>query len=303
MQITYAEDHIGRGGTFAGYLDDEETRSWRIQTDSRLVTKKDIEQFGWSIGTLPRPFLDRYPGYGYLLCKSLEIRQQDDKGGMVWRATARYDSKPFTQEQKEQQTERNPLLRAAVYSTDFERSTRPVRLDQDKVDPHPDGKPVVNSAGDVFVDPVTRPLTRLRLKGRKNVPVDNVPTWILDLKDKINGAAITIFGLTFPEKTLLFIPGTISEPEEENEIPYRVMHWELEYREETWKEKRVDNGYNQLDIHGVKVPIEIDGARPAEPQLLQDGRMISQTDVAAGVYSELEWDTIETADFSILINP
>lgn len=300
MQIVeFREDHVGRGGVNNGYDDDQETRSWFIRTDDRRFSKKDIEAEKMGNG-LPQPFVDRYPGFDHLLCKSLEIRQQDDKGGMIWRATARYDSRPLTTEEKDKKDVPDPLQRAAVYSGGFERSQKTINEDLEE-------NPIVNKAGDVYLEPISKPRTNLRIKGRMNVPPNAIPDWFFDLKDKINEDEYERGGKTYAEKTLLFIPGDISEPMEQNGVQYIVIHWELEYREETWKEKRLNNGYNQLvyntatgqnDLH---VPIEIDGARPAEPQLLDlSGGMLTPQQVKDGVHYFLEWDTIETADFDVL---
>lgn len=295
--IECKEDHVGRGGTNAGFDNDQETRSWYIKTDDRQDSKPEIEAALLG-STLPRPFVDRYPGKPHCLCKALDIKQQDDKGGMVWRATAHYDSKPMTDEEREQKSgeQPDPLLRAAIYSVGFERDQKPVRYDQDQ-------KIIVNSAGDVFLDPVSRPRTRMRIKGRKNVPVNAIPNWFFDLQDCINDDEYEIVGRQFEKHTLLFIPGDISEPMEQNEVPYQVIHWELEYKPDGWQEKRIDNGYNQLaynpetGANDLKVPIEIDGARPAEPQLLRNGVMIPREEVADGAYEELEFDTIPEGDF------
>jgi hypothetical protein len=299
MAIEFNEDHVGRGGVNAGADDNSDTRSWWVKTDDRQVVKTEIEQAGWSSGTLPRPLLDSYPGNPFMICKSLETRQQDDKGPFIWRCTARYDTKPIGKEQKEKQEQPDPLLRSAVYSGGFERDQKTKVEDVE-------GNVIKNSAGDPFLEPVLVPRTRMRIKGRMNVPPDAIPSWFFELKDKTNENTYVRGGYTFPEQTLLFIPGEISEPDIENGVEYITIHWELEYREETWKERRLDNGFNELiddpDNPGEKkkVPIEVDGARPTEPQLLHDGKRIAQSSIDAGLVVFLEWETIETASFSVL---
>lgn len=297
MAIVIEEDHIGRGGVNAGANDNSDTRSWWVLTDDKHLSKGDVEQAGWAAGDFPVPLLDSYPGNPFMICKSLETRQQDAKGACLWRVTARYDTKPISQEDKDKQEQPDPLLRAAVYSGGFERDQKPIDRDIDN-------NMIDNSAGDPFLEPVSRPRTRLRIKGRMNVAPDNIPAWFFELKDKTNDAEYARGGKIYAEQTLVFFPGEISEPQTENEVDYITIHWELEYREETWKEVRVDNGFNELiddpDNPGQKkkVPITVAGVRPTEPQLLQNGRKIPQESIEAGLFDELSWETIEKGDFS-----
>lgn len=300
MAINYAEDHIGRGGTNAGADDNSDTRSWIISTDDKHINKPQIEEHAFSGGYLPRPMIDRHPDNPWMLCRSLEIRQQDDKGALIWRATARYDTKPLSKEEEEKQQIPDPTQRSAVYSGGFER-------DQRARTKNVDGKAIVNAAGDPFIEPVLVPFSRLRIRGRMNVAPDAVPDWFYDLIDKTNEDPFERGGREFEEQTLLFIPGEITDPQIENEVEFVTIHWELEYRAEGWKERRVQNGFNQLvynpdtGVNDLHVPIEIDGARPTEPQLLSDtGRALTKDEIAAGTYFEIEEQTIETGDFDQL---
>lgn len=297
MAIEIKEDHIGRGGTNAGALDNSDTRSWWVKTDDRLYGKAQVESAGWSSGDFPRPLIDSYPGQPGMLCKSLETTQVDDKGPFLWRVTARYDTKPIGKEQRDREQFPNPIDRPAVYSGGFER-------DRKVIDKDLDGKAIINSAKDTFQDPVTAPRTRLRIRGRKHVPVDAIPDWFFDLKDKTNSGSLVRGGRTFREKTLLFIPGEIGEPQIENDVEYRTIHWELEYREETWVEKRENKGFNQLVLnpdtgdYDLKIPIEIDGAPTALAQFLDlNGTLLTIQQLRDDNLVTMEFNTVETADF------
>lgn len=300
MAITIKEIHDGRVSTHAGANDASETRSWRVTTDDKSINGMQIRAYGWSQGDFPVPFLDSHPDDPFYVCKSLDIRQQDDKGALIWIASARYDTRPVGQEDKEQQEQPDPTLRQAVYSGGFERDQKAVNKDLND-------EAIVNSAGDPYLDPVLVPFTRQRIRGRMHVAPDAIPSWFYELKDKTNENGLLRGGRLFEPETLLFIPGDVTEPQTQNDVEYVTIHWELEVRLETWKEKRVDNGYNQIvynpdtGVNDLKVPIEVDGARPTEPQLLDgDGTALTKDQIEAGEYFENEWDTVETADFSVL---
>jgi hypothetical protein len=307
MAITFEKINEGRGGSYNGFSDNSDAIVWRVIGDAKTVTKTQILAAGWASGDLPRPFVNAHPEDSSMMCKGLDVRPKEDaSGGTIWIVVARYDSKPIDKEQKDREEQPDPLLREAVYSLQFERDERAVDKDIN-------GERITNSAFDPFPEPAVKPRTRPRIHGRMNVDPAAIPSWFLDLKDKVNDDNYEKFGREFDPRTLLFVPLNVSEPMEENGIEYRVIEWDLEYREEYWDEERIDNGFNQLidnpnylaggldDIdEKKKVPIEIDGERPTEPQLLREGAVLPYADVEAGDFDNLIWETIEGADFSVL---
>lgn len=299
-----------RGGRYAGFDEDSDRRSWRVKTSAKTDTFLTVRTACWSAGTLPRPLIDFHPEHFGMLCKALSgdpISGPSGEEPYLWIFHAEYDTKPIDKEKKEREEQPDPLLRIARWKMDFNVRDRIINKDLD-------GKAFLNSAYDVYIDPVTFPGIEAIMLGRKNF--QSMPDFFVDLIERINDGEVNLFGRSFPAETLLFLPRGISEDQEENGVDFRQYDWSLIYNRDTWKEKRVDNGFNRLTEEWFslsqedkdaalengtvntqyKIPIEVDGERPTEPQLLKNGIPLDPSKEA----TILEWDKIEKADFSIL---
>ncbi|WP_437228755.1 hypothetical protein SH661x_002322 [Planctomicrobium sp. SH661] len=218
-----------------------------------------------------------------------------------WHITCEY--KMVFSEKDEDAAERestpNPLERRPKVTKSYDRAEIPCFEDRD-------GNAILNAAGDAFLDPVVRP---------KSCPVWNVqinvaasPGWMDSLADKTNSDTFEIRGRSYPAGTLLFEPGDESDIQTENGVEFITVSFKLLVDMEGWKDKRIENGLNEMvDIGGgdkikrkIKLPLKDEEGNELEyddalrdfvsdPQMLdEDGYLIENPTHTTAVFKETE---------------
>ncbi len=160
------------------------------------------------------------------------------EGTLLWDVNVCYSA-----ELEEREEDENPLARPASISWSSAMYQRATLFDAD-------GKPIRNSAGDLF-DPQEIEDERWVISVKKNVAA--VPKWILNYRMVVNDGAVRIQGLTFPKETLRLQGLSISEEQIENRVPFYVVSFELHFREEGWRRRLINRGYNEL-VDKLRVP-------------------------------------------------
>lgn len=278
MAVVSVWERRTRGGSAASAADASQTRRFFIRVNSLTDNESTIQ----ASGLLPT-WLSAHPTNAAATRRGMSINYVK---GYIWEAVAEYSTVPLAEQELEKNTNPLPLARRPKISGDF------VQVEEQFIK-DVNGDAMLNSAGDRFTSPFTRK------KSRPTIQVESyhaaIPGFFLNLMDKLNSDAITVKGLAFPAESLIFRPQGFGEQAQEGGQTFTVVKWALEYAP-SWTTTRLDEGFFQLS-GSDKVPIEIDGERPSEPQLLDgSGAWLENPDPADGVF--LEWDTEETASFS-----
>jgi len=155
-----------------------------------------------------------------------------------------------------------------------------------------DGKAILNSAGDYFIDPTpTRDNAHLIAKIKVNVA--SVPTWILGYQNAVNSAGCTIGGLYVGEGLAKLSRIEVSEIQWQGDISYYTLSYEVHCHADGWKLKPLDAGYRYRDDEGALK--EIDGATTAVP-LNGEGAVLEDPTPDNGIFGE--FDVYPTLAFS-----
>ena len=106
------------------------------------------------------------------------------------------------------------------------------------------GKAIVNSAGDFFVDAPTRDAARLIASIKVNLT--SVPAWILSYQNAINDASITIGGLTVGQYKAKMQNIQVSERKYRGATAYYELSFDIHINKDGWIYRPVDNGLRCL---------------------------------------------------------
>lgn len=255
MALDYVKEvYLGRGGKSAGESDSQSTRTFLIRTTTRLENDQTV--FAQASSQLPS-WRSPHPDNFYLKARSLAIAHY--QGSPIhWLVTVEYDSRPLDKKEQERQEVANPLDREP--SVEWESVQYEQVAEKDR-----DGNAILNSAGVAPDPPPLVPASRWVIKVSANVA--SVPEWVLESNNRINDAEVTVGGRACATETLMIQGIRISDEQEENDVTYRVISFELHYREDGWALELLDQGYEELS-GGNLTPILVSGDRPASPQLL-----------------------------------
>lgn len=280
--ISTREIWRGRGGYFAGVLEYELSRVFRVTTNSAYDDTTVI----LAAGVLPAI------GAADTLSPALTVRsysfQQPEATPLVWEVQVNYSSAPDSTDDPDA----DPLALEPAISWNWQERQRVLAVDVL-------GTAVVNSAFDQFDEPIMVDDARLIANVRVNVA--SIPTWIIDYNNTMNNAAITIDGLSVAESCALFKVRSLSEVKVQSGSTYREFQYELHLNRDTWFAQPLDLGWNELSARaGTKKPIMInDGqSKPNAPQLLDGaGRYVGD---GIGIGASLIFAAYPATDFSIL---
>jgi len=192
------------------------------------------------------------------------------------------------EEEVERETEPNPLLRRPRVAKSYDRSEHAASKDKD-------GLGIVNAAGDPWLDPVL--VTRSSAVWSVSYNVAASPSWMDTLAGKTNSDLFTIRGRTYAAGTLLFEPGNESELKQEQGVSfYEVSFSLLVDVVDEWKEKRIQNGLNEIVVVGdqaIKRKIKL-------PTHDEDGNALAYDDAAREPVSDPQ---LLDANGTLLIDP
>lgn len=230
MSVTrWKEVHYGRGGGDAlntdFSVDKDITRVFHADTDSNYDTAKTVLSYGScpNLGAQHPSDLTLYVN---------ERKATNEEGKRHWVVTIGYTNEEFAE---------NPLDEPAKTSWDTE-------IFQQVAETDVDGEAVVNAAGQYFDPPIMKDDFRLSATVRKNVVA--VPAWVLEYLNKTNLAAFTLDGMTFTAGQAKLAKLSLSEPQERNDITYRVLTMLFQFKEDTWVEEPLNQGMMEKPTSG-----------------------------------------------------
>jgi hypothetical protein len=279
--IRWKEVHYDRGGSDSlntdFSVDVECTRVFHADTDDNY----DDDRIILAYGSCPR-LGSRHPNDIALWCNKRDAKQ--DAGKIHWVVTVGYSNEEFAE---------NPLDEPAKTSWNTENF-------QEVVEEDTGGDGVVNSAGQYFDPPIMRDDFRLTAVTRKNI-ANGVPAYMLNYVNSINNAQFVLDGLSCPSKTVKLAGLALSEPQERNDIEYRVLTMTFHIRPDTWTESILDQGMMELNTGGTdRVKITDDTGQPiTKPWPLNgSGKSVRNPSPSTAVY--LDFEIYYARDFSVL---
>lgn len=199
------------------------TRSFLLETTSRFDDAYDVG----SNASLPL-IGSAHPSDASAWCIALDVECYE--GWKSWRVTASYSSERAMAE--------DPTEDPAAISWDSEQFQTPLIEDNA-------GDAVVNSAGDPFDPPIMRDDSRRVATVVKNLAT--VPSWILSYQDAVNSDSFTIDGVSVTAGQAKMQRVTVSELQERNGTPFRVVTFQIHFQRDGWNFRPLDAGFRELD--------------------------------------------------------
>lgn len=295
--VLFEELWLDRGADSAGIDDSSATRQWRVVTNDKTNDSLYVLSYGLSAGILPQRYTP-HPSNAYLTARRLRADSQSETP-LHWIVTVSYSSAPVSSEEKDKQENPNPLNRKAK----FRWSTN---LYREAVEKDIDDNAILNSAGDYFDPPIERDRSNWVVTVTK--PVTSVPAWLLDYNNcPINESSFTVDGVTVEEKKARLTTIDIGEEQIENDVKYRVITMQIEFKKEGWTAKILDQGLRKrLDLAGGWKQVHIekeneDGelSKVTSPVLLDgSGGVLEEPSPDTSVF--LDYELYEPKDFSVL---
>src|SRR5262245_24632977 len=202
----------------------------------------------------------------------------------------------------------NPLAEPAKITIDTAEHSRIQFVDAD-------GKPKINTAGDLIDDPPPEVEDcDIVFNVQKNLPI-RLPAWILLYPNAVNNDTIRVRGLTLEPEKVKFKHLAIGEEQFQNKVDFCAVAFQLHYRRVGWTTVVPNRGFNQLvkkEVSGKKgkqfvrqkITVKDDGgamAYPTEPQFLdKDGKALDPDTITAEKIVLLEFDDNLRLPFSAL---
>ncbi len=291
MSVVRISPLPGRKSDYKKIIDSQSSLRWLAVCDSRFDSERDIVEFGWGNGILPRPYYDFHPTNTFHLCRGLSI-SSETSSPLHWICEAAFSSEPLTQREQDQQQIEDPRQRPPKAKWRTASYRKPVFQDTA-------GDGIVNSAGDYFDPPIEIDINRWVVTVTKNVSA--VPTYILEYEKAVNDTAFYIQGVYVGERVARLAEIDIGELASENEFFYYPFTYTLEFRSETWNVKPLQQGYNYKS--GSDRKVILDGSTPPRPVtsprlLAADGSVLANPSPATAVYGDFE--VYDNMDFSVL---
>jgi hypothetical protein len=295
--VLFEEMWQDRGAESAGVDDSTATRQWRVVTNDKTHDAIYVITYGLSAGILPQLYAP-LPTNAYLTARRLRADSQSETP-LHWIVTASYSSAPVSSEEKDKEENPDPLNRKAK----FRWSTN---LYREAVEKDIDDNAILNSAGDYFDPPIERDRSNWVLTVTRNMT--SVPAWLLDYNNcPINESSFTVDGITVEEKKARLTTIDIGEEQIENNVKYRVLTMQIEFKKEGWTAKILDQGLRKrTDLAGgwkqVHIEVENDNgelSKVTSPVMLDgEGGVLDEPSPDTAVF--LDYELYEAKDFSVL---
>ena len=284
MAVTSASEHWPqRGGSFGALRDSRMTRHWLVKTDDKLDDAITIRDHFRDVMGIQ--YLTAHPNNIYFTLRNLECSQKDETP-KAWDVTGVYSPAPLDEDQ---QQEENPLDRPTIIEWSSE-------LAQEFTTKDKNGKPMLNSAGDPL-EPLEKDDVRWSVSLTKNFA--SIPFWVAEYVNTINSSAVIVQGQSLPAHTLKVQQLHIPPLQIENNIPFYQVMVALAYKAETWRVKRLDEGFHYVTGGDRKKITLDDGNEPSEPVPLDGaGGVLADPDPDNAVY--LDYDVYDEKDHNNL---
>ncbi len=280
--VSFDEIHNGRGGgdelSTDGKMVSRYARVFRVVTDSATDETAVILAHAScpKVGSL-------YPWDDSAYCQRVRPRQESF-AKLVWIVTCSYSS--------ERELTENPLSEPAAISWSTANYTRPYFKDKD-------GNAILNAASFYFDPPVEGDDSRWGANVRKNVAA--VPEWLGAYKDAINSTAFVLDGYGVGVRMAKLSGIEISEWQERNDVPFRVLTMRIDTNEKTWIKETLNDGLYEIAAAGEqpRKMTDKDGPEVTEPWPLDaDGKQIANptpanvTYISSSIYNELDFNVL-----------
>lgn len=311
MAYTIYYDRIG---SLQGDADNKAVNSysrvWTVQFDAPV---SDINYVN-NLSELPS-FYSVYSDDPYAILTKRSARQ-DEEDPSVWHITLTWSRVSADQ----RQATTNPIDRPPRVSWSTTQFEKPFDYDAN-------GNMVCNSVGDRFNPPEMVEDSRVLAKVVYNLTY--VPTWILDYRNKVNNAPLTIEGIFVDTNCARIMSVDVSEWKNEQNTYFREVVLALEMRDVFtvskssdggtrgpsativprcdvygWQKAILDRGFQYINGSGDVVKIlDKNNMEPSEPLLLdgKGGKLTVPTSPGDEVYRV--FDAFEEVDFSVLNLP
>lgn len=244
--LSVTETWSGETGNNQSDLTRTYSREFRVITNSASHTVPDV---GNAAG-IPRTW-DRHPDDVVCYCDKVSVKRVSNSRE-IWTVSASYTNKM----DEDDEPEEDPLARpwklswssqAFTHVADRGIKRETIQADGTTILPAPSGDiegPIVNSAGDQFDPPVEIESSNWQLTAKKNIAT--VPTWLMDYRDSLNDAQITIAGIVFGRGELRINAMTISEWTIENDVGFYPFEIQVAQKAETWVRELLDQGTHEI---------------------------------------------------------
>jgi len=255
------------------------TRAFRLESDNKADSAYDVG----SNASLP-VIGSVYPDDAAAYVQTISIANSDPWKG--WTATYQYS----TERQIDQTDPENDEVLVSWTSEIYQ---EPVFKDNA-------GNGIMNSAGDIFVEPLpTRDNAHLIAKLRANV--QSVPTWVIDYQNAVNSGPITIGGLAVAVGLAKMQRIEIGEKETRGLLTFYQLSFEIHIHKDGWKLEPLDAGFRIRDAANKLVAIENEGDNDTTTtpvQLNGLGKVQNNPTPANAVF--LEFKVYPELDFTVL---
>lgn len=281
--IRISETYEGReGGTSLNGTKSvrKHTRVFRAWTNSQYDTD-------WEVCAALPPIGAVHPKDPYaFLCDKKAVNESNSK--FLWRATLQYTT--------ERQRAENPLMDPATFEWDTDTTQVPFYWDKD-------GYPILNTAGDYFVEPIKDEVSLWTVTVTKNLPW--VPGWIGAYRDAVNSDSFLLDGIVVPVGCAKIKKIRISKIQTRNDYQYRELQLTVKLQDD-WKKTILSTGLFQLvpDPMGgdpFRLPCTDDAGHPVHhPVLLDENGAQVPTGTSPLTLTPMTIDLRKTLPFSAL---
>ncbi len=203
------------------------SRIFRVVTTDRYTEAYTI----MASGLVPQPG-DAYPYDTRATCR--RVRPVNETfSPYVWIVTCSYSTQQSTAKAD------NPLNDRTKITWGSQDITTVLTKDRD-------GKGIVNSAGDLFVEGGVEEQDEM-VVARITKNVAAVPDWIYQYRRSVNDSTINVGGLSIAPEKARFLHPTVSDVQTRNDIDYYIFGYELAIRDDGWIHEVLDRGFHKKD--------------------------------------------------------
>lgn len=248
----------------ATFTSKPQSDKWSVKYDLTKTTGKTVYLIYASEPTTPITaatwFLanvahvgSNYPSAaGWLPCREIDV-QADDQTRMLFRAECGFDNS--------NQTVESPLSIPTAYEYDEETYEEAYFEDEDDTPnyaKHTNGVP--------FSELPKRDNSVQVITVTKNVAATGTMATYGHLRRKVNSAAVSIDGDTFPERTVRVAKLSLSKTQTLNGVDFKTLTAVIKVKEDTWDQRFESLGLVEISTEGIDWPIvDADGHPVTEP--------------------------------------